>query len=44
MLEALTGFLEYLYVEADPLTGLLTTLGFFGFLLLGRRLRLRRGA
>ncbi len=43
MLEPLLGYLEYLYVEADPLTGLLTTLGFFGFLLLGRRLRMRRG-
>ncbi len=41
MLEHLIGFMEYLYVEADPLTGLLTTLGFFGFFLLGRRLRQR---
>ncbi len=41
MLDQLMGFAEYLYLQAEPLTGLLTTLGFFGFLLLGRRLRLR---
>lgn len=42
MLDQFIGFMEYLYVQTEPLTGLLTTLGFFGFLLLGRRLRLRR--
>ncbi len=39
MFELFIDFMEYLYVESEPLTGLLTTLGFFGFLLLGRRLR-----
>ncbi len=43
MLEPLLGFLEYLYLQVDPLTGLLTTIGFFAFLVLGRRIRLRRG-
>ncbi len=42
MLEAFISFLEYLYLEAEPLTGLLTTIGFLTFLVLGRRLRLRR--
>lgn len=44
MLDHIIGFMQYLYVEAEPLTGLLTTLGFFGFLLLGRRLRMRMKA
>ncbi len=42
MIDPLLRFLEYMYLESDPLTGLLTTIGFFGFLVLGRRLRLRR--
>jgi hypothetical protein len=40
----LASFLVYMYEQSEPLRGILITIGFLTFLLLGRRLRKwRRG-